>query len=536
MDGRAVSPGTDAWIPDGHLSYRAGIDGVECSLTYTSWKGEPALQITLTNRGHVPFQPVKAGLRLGIDTYMDTYPEWFGKYFPTLMRNEKTHFTGYLQTPSGHTLGLVCPQPVASWSVEYNLGYQDPAPHWFMGHRIESLNIDLLNALPLPSRNPQDLWCLRQGESRSWTLVLIDIEAPGQFETELSSIADIPMIRMERTGYGAGETAVFDVLGDSPQVIVTDDSGRQMDLAVGKVPGAEGAVRISCPLTETGLYTVKATDGDRQAEGILTVHAPWQWILERAREGAWKYSQKATSHIESWYGFHSAFIAARYFPDKELDAKLTDRFEYLFNLLHDTVSMRPRYYSFRIQNTSGTIGMLVDRYQAHGDIWDLQRASRLADWLISEQQREDGAYVNRNTVYTSVIYIAKSMMELALAEREAAAERHYLSAKRAVDQLVASQGDFETEGEMTFEDGMISCSALQIGMLALLTNAFIIEHPDGSVSGYNCTVSRHGDTLRVTPAEKQITRLHCNLSGPWTVVFPGSDTAQLPAGYLGWLP
>lgn len=259
------------WIPDGHLSYRTGIDGVECSLTYTSWKGEPALRITLTNRGHVPFQPVKAGLRMGIDTYMDTYPEWFGKYFPTLMRNEKTHFTGYLQTPSGHTLGLVCPQPVASWSVEYNLGYQDPAPHWFMGHRIESLNIDLLNALPLPSRNPQDLWCLRQGESRSWTLVLIDIEDPGQFEAELSSIADIPMIRMERTGYGAGETAVFDVLGDSPQVIVTDDSGRQMDLAVGKIPGTEGAVRISCPLTETGLYTVKVTDGDRQAEGILTV-------------------------------------------------------------------------------------------------------------------------------------------------------------------------------------------------------------------------------------------------------------------------
>lgn len=265
MDGRAVSPGTDAWITDGHLSYRAGIDGVECSLTYTSWKGEPALQITLTNRGHVPFQPVKAGLRMGIDTYMDTYPEWFGKYFPTLMRNEKTHFTGYLQTPSGHTLGLVYPQPVASWSVEYNLGYQDPAPHWFMGHRIESLNIDLLNALPLPSRNPQDLWCLRQGESRSWTIVLIDIEAPGQFETELSSIADIPMIRMERTGYGAGETAVFDVLGDSPQVIVTDDSGRQMDLAVGKVPGAEGEMTfedgmISCSALQIGMLALLQED------------------------------------------------------------------------------------------------------------------------------------------------------------------------------------------------------------------------------------------------------------------------------------
>ena len=49
-----------------------------------------------------------------------------------------------------------------------------------------------------------------------------------------------------------------------------------------------------------------------------------------------------------------------------------------------------------------------------------------------------------------------------------AADRHYASAKRAIDQLVASQGDFETEGELTFEDGMVSCSALQIGMLALM--------------------------------------------------------------------
>ena len=151
----AVADGktTDApWIPDGRLSYRAVIDRVECRMSYKDWKGQPALEVTLINTGHVPFQPEKAGLRLGIDTYMDKYPDWFGKYFPTLMRNEKNHFFGYLQTPTGHTLGIVSPQPVASWSVEYNLGYQDPAPHWFMGHRIESLNLDLLNALPLCKR------------------------------------------------------------------------------------------------------------------------------------------------------------------------------------------------------------------------------------------------------------------------------------------------------------------------------------------------------------------------------------------------
>lgn len=161
---------TAAWIPDGYLSYRSTIDQVECRLTYQSWKGQPALKVTLENKGNVPFQPTKAGLKLGIDTYMDKYPDWFGKYFPTLMRNEKTHFYGYLQTPAGHALGIVSPQPVASWSVAYNLGYQDPPPHWFMGHRIESLNLDLMNALPLPERNPQDLWMLKQGRSRAGLL------------------------------------------------------------------------------------------------------------------------------------------------------------------------------------------------------------------------------------------------------------------------------------------------------------------------------------------------------------------------------
>ena len=66
-------------------------------------------------------------------------------------------------------------------------------------------------------------------------------------------------------------------------------------------------------------------------------------------------------------------------------------------------------------------------------------------------------------------------MELYLAEKDLKEEvwqeraaRHYESVKRAIDELVASQGDFQTEGEMTFEDGMISCSALQVGMFALL--------------------------------------------------------------------
>lgn len=463
------------WIPDGYRSYRATIDGVECRLTYKEWKGQPAMEVTLENKGNVPFQPVKAGLKLCIDTYMDKYPDWFGKYFPTLMMNEKTHFYGYLQTPSGHTLGVVSPQPVASWSVDYNLGYQDPAPHWFMGHRIESLNLDLMNALPLPQHCPQDLWVLKQGERKTWTIAFVDINTPGEFEETIHKVAAVPMIRMPQTVYQPKETAIFEVLASAPTVEVTDSKGELQKVTVKSKSG--NVKEISCTLPSVGLYTVKVTDGDKQSQGVLSAHASWEWTMEHARKGALKYHQKATSHIESWYGFHSSFIAARYFPEKQLDEALRSRFDYLFGLLHDQTKMVPLYHASRIQNTSGTIGLLVDKYEAYGDVEDLKKASRLADWLMNTWQRKDGAYVNHNTVYTSVIYIAKSMLELTLVERELgktesmwkeAADRHYASAKRAIDQLVASQGDFETEGELTFEDGMISCSALQIGMLALM--------------------------------------------------------------------
>lgn len=462
------------WIPNGWRSFCAEIDGVECILKYREYHANPAIEVTLTNRGYVPFQPEKAGLKMGIDTYMDMYPAWNRKYFPTLMRCEKTHFYGYLQTPEEHTLGLVCAQPIASWSVDYNLGYMDPAPHWFMGHRIESLNLDLLNALPLPDRHPQHLYELAQGESKTWIIAFVNVGRLEDLEKKITAAEDIPMIYAAQTSYRPDETAACEIWAENPSVVLRDDTGKEMPVSLKKVADKRYVVNGNLP--QTGLYTLHVQAGDKQAEAILTVPHTWRWTMEKARENALRYHQKASSHIESWYGFYSAFLAARYFPDKKLDEQLDGRFEYLFGLLHDTVKMEPLHYGFRIQNTAGTIGLLVDRYEAKGDIRDLERASRLADWLMKTSQREDGAYYNHGTKYTSVIYIAKSMLELALAEREAgetdarwqeAGQRHFESAQRAVDELVRSQGNFETEGEMTFEDGMVSCSALQIGMLAL---------------------------------------------------------------------
>lgn len=218
-----------------------------------------------------------------------------------------------MQTPAGHTLGIVSPQPVASWSVDYNLGYQDPAPHWFMGHRIESLNLDLMNALPLPAHCPQDLWNLKQGERRTWIVAFVHIPTPEKFEETLHQVADIPMLRMPRTTFRPGETTTFEMLGTSPAIEITDDQGNALKATVTSKSGGN-LKEVSCLLPATGLYTLKVTDNGKQAQGILSARSSWQQTLEHAREGALKYHQKATSHIESWYGFHSSFIAAKYFP------------------------------------------------------------------------------------------------------------------------------------------------------------------------------------------------------------------------------
>ena len=148
------------------------------------------------------------------------------------MRNEKTHFYGYLQTPSGHTLGLVSQQPVASWSVDYNLGYQDPAPFWFMGHRIESLNLDLLNALPLPVRHPQDLYELKQGESKEWTFLFINVGKLDNLEYAITQAADIPLIDIRQTSYTAHEEASFMLTADTPEVKVTNDVGAELPVVL----------------------------------------------------------------------------------------------------------------------------------------------------------------------------------------------------------------------------------------------------------------------------------------------------------------
>ena len=454
---------------------------------------------------------------------MDSYPEWYGKFFPTLAVCEPDHFYGYMQSPEGKVKAVVSADPIASWSLDYNMGYPDwtQENRWFYGHRIECLNLDMLCRGPLPDHNPL-LWKLEPGERRSWTVKIMDLDAPDSFEEAVYCNTGAPVLAMERTSCSPGDSLEIKVWGSAPRMTVDGN-------VIGLQKVDDSLWRGIFRATEPGIKTISVCDGVRQTHGTVAVRHPWNTTMRLAREAVVRYRQKPTSHVESWYGFHTAFDAARIMPEPGIDSVINRRFDMVVDKIFNREKGAPYKYHWRIQNVSSTIGMLADRYLAFGNLADLDLGERMARYVM-DCQREDGAYMNGHTDYTSVIYPAKSMLEFADAERVAGrkkqAARIEASARRAIDHLAAADGDLETEGQITYEDGMISCSALQLGELALRSrNAKdrrrYTEAMLSLLDGHDCLTQlrvpdgrRRGGTLRFWEAQYDVFMLPNMISSP----------------------
>lgn len=456
-----------------------GEDGaLHFTLDYTPAAAGLAIRASIMNAGTSTFRPQRCSLKLGLDTWMESFPAWRRKYFPTLLRCEATHFWGYAMTPVGRLLGIASPDPVASWSLDYNtVNYGEP--YDWGGHRIRTLNLDLLNALPLPPRHPQHLDGLAPGERRAWTIYLADIPDPASVQAVLAPLCRAPLLALDRTTVAAGEPIQVRVYAAAPpQLWARAPDGAETALPLSSA-GLGVFEATYTPCGAPGLRTLTALSADgRRAEAIAAVRHPWGWYLVCAREEAWRCPPTASQTSESWYGFYSLYLAERHFPDPVLRARADTRWNRLYPLLFDPIRHAPQVHPNRIQNTACTIGMLAARYRVTGERTDLERAAGLADWLMT-RQRADGAYCSSPDStghYTSVVYPAKSLMELIAAERDLArhesawrarVERQRQSVRLAVEALARRRDDIQTEGELTFEDGMISCSALQLALAAL---------------------------------------------------------------------
>lgn len=446
-------------------------DKVQYVLEYKEDNGRLLIVATIRNKGNAPFQPVKVGLRLGIDTYMDYYPSWESKMFPTLLRCEKTHFWGYFMSPKGKILLIASPQPIASWSHEYSYGYGQP-PYIFWGHRIESVNLDLINKTPLPQRHPQDLYQVLPNETKTFHIYIDEVNNVDQILEKAKSITSAPAIALGLTSCEKGDIFSFKVLSDNDvKTWVVNPDNKKTDLIASI--GKKGELKYTFKNTEAfGIYKIYVESDEKLSEAIFYVRDKYSAYMQHAIKAVFDYPQRASmTHCEAWYGYYTAFAGGKYFPDNEFVDKANAHFDKFFPIVFDTISLVPKKLKHRIQNVSSIIGVLVDRYQLYNNESDLKNAIGFADFLI-KSQTPDGAYRSGKTHYTSVIYIAKSLMELLEVikdkdEYKDSYKKIFASVKLAIDELERNKTDVQTEGELTFEDGMISCTALQLALFAL---------------------------------------------------------------------
>ena len=452
--------------------YSAVAHGVSFELCYIDGGDSLEICVTVKNGGGCDFSPEALGLKLGIDTCMIEYPQWNGVYFPTFLRCEKTHFYGYLKSPLGKIVSVVSREPIAAWELDYNTcsyhnvdidELDDESGHF--GHRIATANLLLLCQGPLPKRHPSTLHTLRSGETLTRRISILPLPSDEGYKTLLAERYGIPSAEYERYTVSRGECARIKVFSSEEYAIET------------RTPSGEVITGEEFTPYEHGVYTtlVKGASG-LLSEATLYCRRDYGSYLIAARENAVKKPQKASTHTESWYGWFSAFLARKHYPCEEIDRLAKENFDEVAPLMFDLEAGEPTIIPSRVQNIAAFVSVLVDLYEASPSENEkyLDVADKMAEALI-RRQTPDGAYRRGNTHYTSVIYIAKSMLELALCEKELSSEekyrkryeRHYASARAAVEDLCRLRERIGTEGEHTLEDGMITCSALQLGFFAL---------------------------------------------------------------------
>lgn len=474
-------------IESAPLTYKGSKEGIDYELAYEIKDDHLVFRATVHNTTNKIWMPDRARLTLGLNTYMEKYPDWNRIYFPTLMRSERTHFWGYFMSPEGRIISISSPDQVASWSYAYE---QSPAKWkgqqigFFGQHRIFTVNMDLLHKLPLPARHPQNLYALPPGQSHTTRFVLSSVKDLPSLKSHVAETTQAPVLEAEYYTQETGKTFSGKILtekGKENAFRMEVRSPRNEVFTVEpKANGIAGEANWTfTPLSGEGIYLCSLySENGKVTESSLYVRPDCRFYLKGVRKEALRSKPTATHHAECFYPLYTYFLAKKHVPDADLDTAAEHVFQTIFPKLFDSEKkVMSADYKMRIQDAATMAGILSDRYQVTGDIRDMENAAGLVEFLLT-CQKEDGAYYNlqHNVHYTSVIYIAKSIMEVMNEEKKLAEvhpewakryKRHLASVRAAVDNLQKYGDNIQTEGQMTFEDGMISCSIAQLTMAAL---------------------------------------------------------------------
>lgn len=449
-----------------HFSGRR--DSIVYSIAYKVTDTHLLVQCSICNEGNSAYIPFRERLTLGIDSEMLSFPQWDSCCFPTLLRCEKDYAWGYFSSPTGEKVVLATEEPVASYAHNYK--YEEML-EWMWGHQIMTSSLDLLHEGPLPQRHPAVMDRIEAGQTLTWNLHLGTAESEDEVRRCVSEWSKAPQIDCESYTLEEGRTIRAEIIHNGKaKVVLIGPDGEKTRLKIhnGRLETAS--------LRGKGIYKLLVSAGGKTSEADCYVRENWDWYLRKVRDFQLGAMPRVGNSCESFYGYFPAFEAAAEFPEPQKDSLFIDLLERSVSNIIDTVRwVAPEWVSLseRLQNYSSLAGIYTDLWRATADPKHLRTAGKLADYVCL-RQHDDGSYRNNGIHYTAVIYPAKSIMDVALAEREAGLEenaaRHMESAMRACLDLCDRLDDIETEGDMTFEDGMISCSALQMAYAALNTD------------------------------------------------------------------
>lgn len=415
---------------NGDFSY----NGISFSVSESESDGVLKISVSVSSKEKIAVECF--GLRLGIDCYMDTFPQWNDKFFPTALRCEKNGFWSCFMSPKGKIISVCSPSKIVSWKNEYKGLPND------VGHRIYTSSIDFINTAKQPARHPDNSMNEISEQPLNYDIYYSYVDDVDSLFKFVEKYANIHIPKISKFTLEKGEKLTIDS---------TEYENELSD----------------------GLNIIK---NENSAEVSVYVRNDWFYYLDCAQKSAQKCQQKPGTHCESWYGYFTMAEYAKVIQDSEYVKKLCKQFDKFFATVTRGFfrkRMKRKTLPHRLQNSSAMISLLSDFYQLTSDKKYLDYANDLAKWLMHLQSKKDGSYRSHGTHYTCVIYPAKSMLELSIAEKAAGLEKrskiHFESAQRAIDNLYAQMDNIETEGEMTFEDGMISCESLQLAYLAMLT-------------------------------------------------------------------
>lgn len=195
-------------------------------LSYNEKLSHIELNIEIVNNGAEDIVE-DIGFHTGIDSYMESYPQWHKPFFPTLLRCEKTHIWGYYMNTKGHALALASSEAAASYDIIYNM-----ADEQNYGHRICGTDIVFIKNARLPDRHPQKLCSLKAGEAYRNTIYLIPVNNNDDILRRISEIAGVPMIWSDKYTYEKGDALDCDILsvcGYKTELICPNGSVKMYD-------------------------------------------------------------------------------------------------------------------------------------------------------------------------------------------------------------------------------------------------------------------------------------------------------------------